>query len=251
MKIIRDLRPLIESASGYAQEHPIIDAEPLGVGMEQAILKFQEHTANEILGYAVAHAASLPVPCAESVWFDPDDGQPFGGVMPGDLGILIEYHAGWRSISRNDAAAIDPIATGEALAICAFDRHEWGEFGVAHGEVSFVDLERLLPALDARWLLQATADERTRYLGETTRFYVNSSESFAREAIDEAVALGAMDGFRAAVQRIAHLTDDDWRRIVDLRPHPVAEIVEEVAMAAARFRLGVVRRLLAASPGTG
>lgn len=118
MKIIRDLRLLVESASSHAQEHPIIDAEPLGIGMERAILKFQVHSANENLGYAVARAASLPVPRAVGVWFDPEDGLACGEVMPGDLGILIEYHADWRSISRREAVAIDPTATGEALAGC-------------------------------------------------------------------------------------------------------------------------------------
>lgn len=247
MKIIRDLRPLVESTSGHAQEHIVVDAQPLGIGMERAVLKFQEHSANEILGYALAHAASLPVPRAVAAWFDPDDGLAFGDVMPGDLGILIDYRADWRPISRGEAAAIDSAATGEALALCAFDRHEWGEFGLAGGTVLFVDLERLLPALDARWLLQESSSERTRYLRETTRFYVMSSESFAREAINEAIDLGAIDGFRAAVQRMMDLTDDDWRRIGDLRPHPIAEIVGEAAIRAARFRLGVVRRLLADS----
>jgi hypothetical protein len=77
-------------------------------------------------------------------------------VEPGRIGILIKYHEDWKLLGRKHAVDLDPVQAARALALCVFDRFEWGEFGLSGGQVYFVDLERLLPPIQPDALLAAS-----------------------------------------------------------------------------------------------
>jgi hypothetical protein len=246
MRVISDLRPLLARVSSRAQQHPIID-EP-SKNCSRAILKIEPHTVSEILGYRLAGVAGARVPNAEAFLFSPRDGERLGKYFPNDLGMLIEYQESWQPISREEAIARDPGAAAAAYALCMFDRFEWGEFGLSGDRVFFVDLERLLPGIEPRFLLTLTqSEERIDYLHRVTDSYMRSTES-PLEAIEEARDFGILPDVQRALLQLATLSDEQWVAISNIEPHPLAEEISPFFGRAARHRLAVTLRLIGVPP---
>lgn len=238
---ITDLSPLLASTFDTAQEHPVVRA--LDQGFDAAILKFQEFSVNEVFGYALGRLADVPLPRAEAVWYSAQ--RPTGKrdkIQQGDIGILIEYHSDWETISRAQASRLDPGATGAALALCAFDRFEWGEFGISNEKVMFVDLERLLPSMGTRWLLGESDEERQSYLRKSGGYYARAADSFAAEALEEARELKVLPGFIRSMNRLRALSDAEIEAAFDIGPHPLNELLRPFAARHARIAIEAATR---------
>jgi hypothetical protein len=120
-------------------------------GISQGILKFDVCSVAELFGYQLAAILGMRTPRIEGYWIPESLGQPYP-APPGRIGALVEYFPDWRRLTWTEAAELDPDFTARALALCAFDRFEWGEFGQAQSTVYFVDLERLLaPIVPDLW----------------------------------------------------------------------------------------------------
>lgn len=92
---------------------------------------------------------------------------------PGRVGILVEFHEDWMPVRRCQVARLDPAMFAEASALCVFDRHEWGEFGVSRDQVYFVELERLFPPIRPEELFSASGQQRMELLSEWEQLFLN------------------------------------------------------------------------------
>ena len=138
------------------QQTPVVDA--FLPEISRGILKFDIHSVGELFGYQLASILGVRTPRIAGYWITEPLGQPYPAAA-GRIGALVEYLPDWRSIGREEAASHDPDLTARALALCAFDRFEWGEFGSSGGKMYFVDLERLLAPIVPDLWAEMTKDE--------------------------------------------------------------------------------------------
>jgi hypothetical protein len=244
---IQDVHALLKRQVARCHEHPIIAAPELG--FDRAMLKFREHGLNEALGYELARLVGVPTPRAVGIWSS-SEATEATGIGPGSVGVAVEFHDSWRWIGEEDAAEVDREAVGSALALCVFDRHEWGEFGVVKGHIMFVDLERILPGLLANHLLTVDGVERAACLARAGDNYRTSSEYFATEAIEGAIRLGVLDVLSERLERMAALHDSDYLQAFDLGTHPLAPHLVSYLVRHTRQRLNVSLSVLAAHSST-
>ncbi len=154
-------------------------------GFARSILKFSSISVCEVFGYQIASAIGVRVPRMQAVWTREAVRTNSVDADPGRIGILVDHHEDWTALSRDTAARLDPAAVARALALCVFDRHEWGELGQSHGQVYFVDLERLLPPIQPEILLAASEAERVEWLENLGAQYGEADFARIREVIEE------------------------------------------------------------------
>jgi len=148
---------------------------------------------------------------------------------PGRIGILVEYYEDWTALSRDAAAQCDPVTVARALALCAFDRHEWGEFGQSSGQVYFVDLERFLPPIQPETLLPASDEERVEWLTDLADHYSRTASSYLFEVIGEAEQLGLRDQVDRELRRLAALRPETYSTFLRIAGHPLDELLSRFA----------------------
>lgn len=234
--------PVISKPNGF-REYPVVDA---GVyGLPRALLKTGTFQLNETLGYALGALLNARLPRHVALWLRPSAPSAVSlGASHNRFGNLIEYFPDWRPLERGEAAARDREATGSAVALSLFDRHEWGEFGWAAGQVWFVDLERILPSLDAVHLLSLNNIERSEYLSAVGRSYALASESQVSEGIEIAGELNVLDHVGRAIDRLTRVTERSLLTSFDLRPYPLARLISRFAVGHLRRRLAIAARQL-------
>lgn len=172
---LRNVDKLLEEANSISDPlvPPVVtEAVP---GMPKSILKFKSISICEVFGYQIAEAIGVRVPQMQSFWTRKALRSRRYCADSGRVGILVSYHEDWKRLGRNKAVDLDVVQTARALALCVFDRHEWGEFGLSGGKVYFVDLERLLPAIQPEDLLAVSTIERMEKLDSLADQYSNGA----------------------------------------------------------------------------
>src|SRR3989442_11013962 len=123
---LRDVEKVLNDAERVAGGNGLV----AGVGgFATSILKFSSISVCEVFGYLIASAFGVRVPRMQAIWTREAVSANGLDAEPGRIGILVEYHEDWTALSRDAAAQCDRVTVARALALCAFDRHEWGEFG--------------------------------------------------------------------------------------------------------------------------
>lgn len=242
LRVVTDVDHLLASRVGTAHSHPVVRADDLGLA--QAILKCRSASLNELLAYRLAGLLGLSTADMAGVWFKVPNDEKERGFRNDDVGVLIRFFDDFTTVSREEAAVRAPDVAGAALAICSFDRHEWGEFGSVNGNILFFDLEYILPAMDARWLTAAPPYEQRRFLHESGGYYWRAASTFAEQAIEEAVRLGVLVPFRRAIERLAQTPNDAIMAVFDISPHPLADTVGPFAYCHARRTIELVTSML-------
>jgi len=155
---LNDIRKVLSEAERFDRGLTKVVSD-LG-GLKRAVIKFNPNSICEIFGYQIASTIGVRIPRTQGFWVNEsiDSGEVYG--EPGSVGILVEHLEDYKHFNRDEAAKIDPEMVARALALCAFDRHEWGEFGLSGGQVYFVDLERLFPNIHLSTLLTLPGVER-------------------------------------------------------------------------------------------
>jgi hypothetical protein len=128
--------------------------------------------------------------------------------------------------------------------VCAFDRHEWGEFGLVDQRILFVDLEGVLPRVPERLLVEESRHERMLFLNEVGGFYKRSSADFVAQAISEARQLNIYSQFTEACSFLFGRSDRDLMDWFNIDPHPLAEMITPYIVEHFRYRLAVAAKLL-------
>jgi hypothetical protein len=205
---------------------------------EWALFKFKEVTACEVLGYQFAAAIGVPVARMQPVWSDRIVPMPDGQeARPYRVGILIEWHEGMIRLSREEAFKRYPVEAARALALCVFDRYEWGEFAVVGNTPYFIDLERLFPKYFPDYLMELTPREQEKELKNANDYYYETGPSSIREVLEEATRINASPNVVSEMRQIIR----DERRILKscfrLREHPFELPLNRWVKKAARDRI--------------
>lgn len=209
-------------------------------GFARSIFKFSSISVCEVFGYLLAPAIGVRVPRMQGVWTREAVSTKGVDAEPGRIGILIEHHEDWMALSREAAVQLDPAAVARALALCVFDRHEWGEFGQSRGQVYFVDLERLLPPIQPETLLAGSDAERVEWLTDLADHYGRTAFSYIREVIEEADEIGLRDHVDKELRRLASLRPEAYSRFLRIAGHPLDELLSRFAANVFGRRLNAV-----------
>jgi hypothetical protein len=220
-------------------EFPVVSG--LVDGFPRAALKATPYGLSEMIGHQIAVHLGVRVPRLQAFWVTDGDDDEFPA---GSVGVLVEHLSEWRSIGREDAATLDPEIAGRALALCAFDRFEWGQFGVADWKVYFLDLERTLPPFDPVATLREPELAAGRLKGHLD-YYLKHNHAFVAEPAREARALGVYDPMEQALRELQPKAERV--PLLELSGHPAAEIIRPYADAALRGRLDFAVQLLSAA----
>jgi hypothetical protein len=239
---IPDLARRLYQAERRVHGHPILH----GVleGAEGAIVKLREHGLCEVLGYQLAGLLGVPVARNQGFWTVEAVETPLDRAGPGRIGILVEFHADYCPITLEEFVEIDRPAGACFLALCLFDRHEWGECALVGGLPIVVDLERVLPGVIPDMIGAAGVDEE--YPIHCARDYMRQSPDLAAGMIDEARRLGLLDQVQTQLRRLQRTIDSAPAPFFRLDPHPLGAQICTLAETALRVRLKEGLRQLAA-----
>ena len=198
-------------------------------GMPKSIFKFKPISVCEVFGYQIAEAIGVRVPQMQGFWIRKALRSRRFDAGPGRIGILVKYHEDWKPLGREHAVELDVIQAARALALCVFDRFEWGEFGLSGGKVYFVDLERLLPPMQPEALLAASEIDRMEELNYLAVGYGNVSFSAIGEVLEEAEQLGLQVRVEQELQRLCHLKSHIYCRFLEISGHPLDKLLSQFA----------------------
>lgn len=238
---VPDLELLVFQSSERAMSHPIIPADRFG--FKRAVVKAQRRVLREICGYRLASLCNVRTP-RFAPFFNPTNSAVLAERDIGQLGLLIEHLPDWRPIQREEAAVLDPEATGAAFAIFAFDQHEWGEFGVAQSAVHLIDLEFVLPYIDQEDAIKQSRSEFSDSLACARESYRSQARSHALYTLDEARKVGVLDRFVGTIRSIHELPVSAIQESFDISPCPNAFEFREFMAAELHERTRVVLSVL-------
>jgi len=234
---LRDVEKLLCEAERFPGGNGLVT----GVGrFAKSIFKFNPISASEVFGYLIASATGVRVPGMEAVWTREVVRKGSVDAAPGRIGILVEHRQDWTPLSRNAAAGLDPAMVARALALCVFDRYEWGEFGHSCGKVYFVDLERLLPPIQPELLLSASETERVEWLTALADHYGQTAFSAIREVIEEAKQLRLDNQVARELRRLASLRPETYSRFLEIAGHPLDELLSRFVSSVFGGRLNSI-----------
>ncbi len=200
--------------------------------IERGILKFDLHSVGELFGYQLAAILGVRIPRIAGYWITEPLGQPFPAAA-GRIGALVEYFPDWRTIALEEAATSDPDVTARALALCAFDRFEWGEFGVSNGRICFVDLERLLaPVVPDLW-----AEMTRRQIKRDIEKHIQGFLRIQRLELPGVMEAATSLGLAGAVRRHLLSLDPESAEQLRIEQHPFAELLSDAYRRCARLAM--------------
>lgn len=209
-------------------------------GVPKSIFKFEPISICEVFGYQIAEAIGVRVPQMQGFWTSKALRINQYNADPGRIGILVKYHEDWQPLGREDAIKLDVVQAARALALCVFDRHEWGEFGLSGGKVYFVDLERLLPPIQPEALLAASEIDRMEMLNDWASDYRKSELSAIGEVLEEAKRLDLQDQVERELRQLCCLKSDTYRRFLMISGHPIETLLSRFATSVFGHRLNSI-----------
>lgn len=231
---IPDLDRLLTHQTRFVEHHPIVEGL-IDLG-SRAIIKFHEHGFSEVLGYQLAIALGVPVFKHQGFWSREPVETSTRHARAGRIGILIEYMDDLRSVTWEGAVAHDPNATARILALCALDRHEWGQCAIADEHLFFFDLERLLPGIIAELLY--AGEVGSDYIDRCVAGYIAQSNDDASEALNEAQYLGVAKATKSCLRDLHSLVNSTkGEHLFALDPHPLEAALVQAALRGLRGRL--------------
>lgn len=234
LRTVDNLLDLISRQIETAQQHPIVKLNTFE--FDYAILKAQQHALNEFYGYRLAELCGVRTPRMQAVLCGSGPTEHKGCEF-GSIGLLVEYFADWRLVHREEAASKFPAATGAALALCAFDRDEWGEFGASGDLIYFVDLECILPRVP---LDDLTAESKQgEFLYCVGDEYLRMASCTIDAAIKEAKRLNVLNHFGNTLYRLNTVSTDTLRAAFDIAPDPLSSTLTPFIVEHVRRRLEV------------
>jgi hypothetical protein len=209
-------------------------------GMPKSIFKFKPTSVCEVFGYQIAEAIGVRVPQMQGFWTREAMQSRPPYVDPGLIGILVKYHEDWKPLGRERAVALDPVQAARALALCVFDRFEWGEFGLSDGKIYFVDLERLLPPIQPDALLAASEIDRVEWLNDLDVEYCREDFSAIGEVLEEAEQLDLQDRVERELQRLCCLRPETYCPFLEISGHPLGKLLSRFAACVFGQRLNSI-----------
>lgn len=238
-----DVNRLLREAQPFSGGNGLVT----GVGgLARSILKFSSISVCEVLGYRLAEAVGVRVPRMQGFWSPSPVEVPRAGLFaePGRIGILIEYLDDWMPLRRDHAARLDPFAVVHGLVLCVFDRYEWGEFGQSHGQVYFVDLERILPPVQPEILLSVPTKDHVGILAATEEPYFDGSLDMIRQVLEEAEELGLLTDVVRELEMLCSLRPETYSTFFALAGHPLDGLLSRFAASAFGGRLNALSERL-------
>ncbi len=220
---LNNVEELIKKAEEYSWTSKVIDVSSIVSEFQKAIIKLEDFPICEIFGYQIASALEIRVPKMQGFGVqDKTNSEEFGKV-----GILIEYYDDWKCLSREEALKVDLSMTARAMALCAFDRHEWGEFGLSNNKLYFVDLERLLAPVYPHLLL--SKEVRIEWLADQAEGYERMSRSMIEEVLREADDLGILKQVEDILRNICALRPNTYESFLKITGHPLDSMLSKYA----------------------
>ena len=137
---------------------------------------------------------------------------------------------------------LDVVQAIRALALCVFDRHEWGEFGLSDGKVYFVDLERLLPIIQPESLLAASEIDRMEMLHDSALGYSKSGISAIDEVLKEAERLHLKDRVEQELRQLCRLKSEAYCQFLKISGHPLEKLLSSYATSVFGRRLNSIAK---------
>lgn len=198
----------------------------------------------EALGYLLAGRLQVTVMPGVPVWCPRAFHCEGGLIGDGRIGCAVQYVDRFCRITWEQAALQAPETVAGSLVLCLLNRDEWGEFADTPYGVVFYDLERLFPPFCPERLPGQTWDDVADELVKTTDTYNDIAASSVEEVIDEADKLNLMESFRLALEKAATISREEFRRLFDLQPHPLAKQIADIAANAAMERFRYTSELL-------
>ena len=198
----------------------------------RGILKFDVHSVGELFGYQLAAILGMRTPRIAGFWIPEPLGQPHPAAA-GRIGALVEYFPDWHKLPWSEAAQLDGDFAARALALCAFDRFEWGEFGRSQGAVYFVDLERLLaPIVPDLWPEMGKKAIR-QDIDRNIKHFLRTQQLELPGVLRTAQELGLFD----AVKRHLRAMDPKTADQLIIEGHPWAETLSNAYTRCARLAM--------------
>jgi hypothetical protein len=220
---------LINKADYYGWPSNVIDVTGLSSEFQKAIIKFDIISVCEVFGYQIASAIGINVPKMQGFY-----------TLSGRIGILVEYYSDWRYLSIDEAAERDPEVTASALALCAFDRFEWGEFGLSNNSVYFIDLERLFPPMIPELLLNESEEDRVIRLLQWERMYKGTFD--LPYVLREANLIRLKNLVERKLEQLCALTPDRYCSILKITGYPHSTLLSRYVAHNFGFRLNEIAR---------
>jgi hypothetical protein len=209
-------------------------------GVPKSIFKFKPTSICEVLGYQIAEAIGVRVPKMQGFWTQEAIQSRRHYADPGRVGILVECYEDWKPLSRKHAVELDAVQAARALALCVFDRFEWGEFGLSDGKVYFVDLERLLPPIQPDVLLASSEIDCVERLNDLEVGYSQEDFSAIGEVLEEAERLDLQDRVEQELQRLCRLKPERYGRFLTISGHPLDKLLSRFAASVFGHRLNSI-----------
>lgn len=222
---LHNIEQLLEQAEDYCWYSDSKLISGASSPFEKSIIKFDPVSVCEVFGYQIASSIGINVPKMQGFWVP----ETINTLESGRIGILIEYHKDWARLSRDEAAKRDSTMTARALALCVFDRFEWGEFGLSQEKVYFVDLERLLPPMLPDHLLSESEENRIDFLDSHKNLYKSGDITAIEEVLDEAESLGLQEQVEFELRILCTLTPDIYCKFLEITGHPLSTILSSYA----------------------
>lgn len=235
MVLTKVSRDTFLKALGHAKrvsfyQTPVVDGFVREI--KSGVLKFDVHSVGELFGYQLAAVLGVRTPRIAGYWISDSLPQPYP-ADPGRIGAVVEYLSDWRSVDREEAAAIDPDMTARALALCAFDRFEWGEFGQSEANLYFVDLERLLaPIVPDLWDTM-TADDVAIEIEQHIQQFLRIQRMELPNVLAEAARLNLLNEVKSHLRDLDPLAASRLR----IKGHPWAKVLSEGYSRCARLAI--------------
>jgi len=228
---------------GKSDSNPVLPLVTEDVrGVPKSIFKFEPISICEVFGYQIAEAIGVRVAQRRGFWTSKALRINQWNAGPGRIGILVKYHEDWQPLDREDAVKRDVVQAARALALCVFDRHEWGEFALSGGKVYFFDLERLLPCIQPELLFAASEPDRMEMLSDWASVYRRSELSAICEVLKEAERLDLQDQVERELRQLCCLKSDTYRRFFMISGHPSAKLLSRFATSVFGHRLNSIAK---------
>jgi len=209
-------------------------------GVPKSIFKFDLISICEVFGYQIAEAIGVRVPIMHGFWVSKALRINQYNAKPGRIGILVKHHEDWQPLGRECAIKLDELQVARALALCTFDRHEWGEFGLSGGKVYFVDLERLLPPINPEALFAATEGDQLVMLNDWALAYDKLGSSAICEVLKEAEQLDIRIQVERELRQLCLLKSDKYCRFQTISGHPLEKLLSRFATFVFGQRLNLI-----------
>lgn len=237
---LHNIAKLLEEAdqlNSHVYRTPVIEGIP---GVPKSIFKFKPISICEVFGYQIAEVIGVRVPQMHGFWTPNTSENRLYAVEPGRIGILVKYHEDCKLLGREQAVKLDVVQAARALALCVFDRYEWGEFMLSGGKVYFVDLERLLPLIEPEVLLAASERDQIEVLNDSADLYHDSDFSAIEEVLEEAEQLNLRDRVEQELQRLCCLKPDTYCQFLEISGHPLDKLLSRFAASTFGNRLNSI-----------